>query len=53
MAGLVRVSPVDIPQHIIQGGNNRRVCFVRYVDMKEIGTLKLSSAIWCKSSQTL
>ncbi|OAD24007.1 hypothetical protein THIOM_000142 [Candidatus Thiomargarita nelsonii] len=35
MARLVRVSPVDIPQHIIQRGNNRQVCFVHYVDMQQ------------------
>jgi putative transposase len=34
MARLVRVSPTDIPQHIIQRGNNRQVCFVHYIDMK-------------------
>lgn len=28
MARLVRVSPVDVPVHIIQRGNNRQVCFV-------------------------
>jgi hypothetical protein len=27
MARLVRVSPVDIPQHIIHRENNRQVCF--------------------------
>ncbi len=34
MARLARVSPVDIPQHIIQRGNNRQVCFGNEVDMK-------------------
>jgi putative transposase len=34
MARLVRVSPVDIPQHIIQRGNNRQVCFGNEEDMK-------------------
>ncbi|WP_069471711.1 transposase [Candidatus Marithrix sp. Canyon 246] len=34
MARLVRVSPVDIPQHIIQRGNNRQVCFGNEIDMK-------------------
>ncbi len=34
MARLVRVSPVDIPQHIIQRGNNRQVCFGNEVDMR-------------------
>jgi len=34
MARLVRVSPADIPQHIIQRGNNRQVCFGNEEDMK-------------------
>jgi putative transposase len=34
MARLVRVSPTNIPQHIIQRGNNRQVCFGNEVDMK-------------------
>lgn len=28
MARLPRILPVDIPDHIIQRGNNRQVCFV-------------------------
>ncbi len=27
MARLTRVAPIGIPQHIIQRGNNRQVCF--------------------------
>ena len=27
MARLARLCPVNIPQHIIQRGNNRQVCF--------------------------
>lgn len=27
MARLARLSPVGVPQHIIQRGNNRQVCF--------------------------
>jgi REP element-mobilizing transposase RayT len=34
MARLVRVSPTDIPQHIILRCNNRQVCFGNEVDMK-------------------
>ena len=34
MARLVRVSPVGVPQHIIQRGNNRQVCFGGEEDMK-------------------
>ena len=34
MARLNRVSPVGIPQHIIQRGNNRQVCFACEADMK-------------------
>jgi len=34
MARLVRVSPIDIPQHIIHRGNNRQVCFGNEIDMK-------------------
>jgi putative transposase len=34
MARLVRVSLVDIPQHIILRYNNRQVCFGNEVDMK-------------------
>jgi putative transposase len=32
MARLPRISPVDIPVHIIQRGNNRQVCFVEDED---------------------
>ena len=32
MARLPRVSPVDVPVHIIQRGNNRQVCFVAEED---------------------
>jgi hypothetical protein len=34
MARLVRVSPTDIPQHIILRCNNRQICFVHDKDMK-------------------
>ena len=34
MARLVRVSPVGVPQHIVQRGNNRQVCFAGEEDMK-------------------
>ena len=34
MARLVRVAPVGVPQHIIQRGNNRQVCFASEEDMK-------------------
>ena len=34
MAKLVRVAPVGVPQHIIQRGNNRQVCFTIAEDMK-------------------
>jgi len=34
MARALRVSPVGIPQHIIQRGNNRQACFVDEADMK-------------------
>lgn len=33
MARLQRIAPLDIPQHIIQRGNNRQACFARYQDM--------------------
>lgn len=33
MAKLKRLSPVGIPQHIIQQGNNRQVCFACDKDM--------------------
>lgn len=32
MARLPRISPVDVPVHIIQRGNNRQVCFVTEED---------------------
>jgi putative transposase len=32
MARLPRVSPINIPQHIIQRGNNRQICFAREQD---------------------
>ena len=41
MARLARVSPLGVPQHIIQRGNNRQVCFVREQDFGAyIGWLK-------------
>jgi putative transposase len=32
MARLSRVSPVNVPQHIIQRGNNRQACFASEQD---------------------
>jgi len=32
MARLPRLSPVDVPIHVIQRGNNRQVCFVAEED---------------------
>lgn len=32
MARLPRVSPIGIPQHIIQRGNNRQLCFASEQD---------------------
>ncbi|WP_369177311.1 transposase [Candidatus Thiodubiliella endoseptemdiera] len=34
MARLKRITPADIPQHIIQRGNNKQVCFANETDMK-------------------
>jgi len=34
MARLKRIPPAGIPQHIIQRGNNKRVCFTSNADMK-------------------
>ncbi len=34
MARLARVAPVGVPQHILQRGNNRQVCFASEHDMK-------------------
>jgi putative transposase len=34
MARLPRISPVDVPVHIIQRGNNRQVCFVAEEDYR-------------------
>jgi len=34
MARLKRITPTDIPQHIIQRGNNKQVCFTNEADMK-------------------
>jgi putative transposase len=34
MARLTRVSPVGVPQHIVQRGNNRQVFFGSEEDMK-------------------
>ncbi len=33
MARLNRLCPVGVPQHIVQRGNNRQVCFNRDEDM--------------------
>lgn len=41
MARLIRVSPIGVPQHIIQRGNNRQVCFASDEDMSAyLGWLK-------------
>jgi REP-associated tyrosine transposase len=34
MARVRRASPIGIPQHRIQRGNNRQVCFADEADMK-------------------
>jgi putative transposase len=34
MARLARVAPIGVPQHVIQRGNNRQVCFAGEEDMK-------------------
>ncbi|MCF6202448.1 MAG: transposase [Methylococcaceae bacterium] len=34
MTRLSRVSPVGVPQHIVQRGNNSQVCFASDEDMK-------------------
>lgn len=41
MARLKRLSPLDIPQHIIQRGNNKQVCFVCDQDMAFYASLLL------------
>lgn len=41
MARLKRLSPLDIPRHIIQRGNNRQVCFVCDQDMAFYASLLL------------
>jgi putative transposase len=33
MARLPRVEPIGVPQHVIQRGNNRQVCFSSEQDM--------------------
>ena len=44
MARLVRVSPIGVPQHLIQRGNNRQLCFAGEADMKAyLNWLKESS----------
>ena len=41
MARLIRVSPIGVPQHVIQRGNNHQVCFGSEKDMKAyLGWLK-------------
>jgi len=41
MARLSRVSPIGVPEHIIQRGNNRQVCFAGEKDMRAyLGWLK-------------
>ena len=32
MARLKRICPIGIPQHIIQRGNNKQICFVQEQD---------------------
>ena len=41
MARLKRFAPIDIPQHIIQRGNNRQVCFADDQDMAFYASLLL------------
>ncbi len=45
MARLVRVSPVDIPQHIIQRGNDHQVCFGNEFEAKVFLQKTLASKI--------
>ena len=41
MARLLRVNPAGVPQHIIQRGNNRQVCFASEQDFAAyVGWLK-------------
>ena len=41
MARLPRVAPVDVPQHVIQRGNNRQICFASEGDFAAyLGWLK-------------
>ena len=39
MTRLVRVSPVGVPQHIVQCGNNHQVCFGGKRYTPQIGAL--------------
>ena len=39
MARLVQVSPVGVPQHIVQSGNNHQVCFSGERYTAQIGVL--------------
>ena len=41
MARLSRVSPIGVPQHIVQRGNNRQVCFASDEDINKWGQCKL------------
>jgi len=38
MARLKRITPADIPQHIIQRGNNKQVCFANEADIESLLT---------------
>lgn len=52
MARLVRVSPVGVPQHIVQRGNYRQICFGGEEDMKAyLNWLKEFSAVDNKATQ--
>lgn len=33
MARLARICPIDVPQHIIQRGNNHHICFADETDL--------------------
>jgi len=45
MARLPRVSPIGVPQHIIQRGNNHQICFAREQDyIAYVGWLKAYAA---------
>ncbi|HFD12900.1 MAG TPA: hypothetical protein ENJ32_10600 [Crenotrichaceae bacterium] len=50
MARLLRVNPVGVPQHIVQRGNNRQVCFASDEDINTVLVYLISDTFFRECS---